>query len=49
MGFDPRRVDQMSPREYTACCESWMRAHNPDGEDPLPELSYEEFKAFMAS
>lgn len=49
MGLSPRQIDEMSPWEFTAVSDAWVRAHGgkPKGgsidEDRLAELGVEGF------
>lgn len=49
MGFTPRQIDQWTPAEYNACVEGWIKAHDPEGREELPTLTYDEFRQFMDS
>jgi hypothetical protein len=48
MGFTPAEVDAMSLWQFDCCCDGYHAAHSsPDEEEPLPTLSFDDFKQFM--
>ena len=49
MGYPPFEIDRMTPMQYAACVDGWMRGHDPEIKDELPTMNYDEFKEFMAS